>query len=313
MNANGVQVGQPAGSPQRQVSYSTKISDPTGYGIYGAMMTAIGDVVGFLGSFPCICCLPNQFKTVEQGKVGIIKRFGQATVMVDPGLYKINVMSESLLAVDIKLQVVDMPRQVIMTRDNVSINIDSVLYYVIADPYVATFMIANLRLAITELAQTALRQMIGMRTLQECIELRDSIAHDIEKSIRGPAHSWGVRIQTVLLKDVLISPDLVESLSAAAKQRRLGESKIIAAEAEVAAAKLMKAASEALNSQSAMQIRYLDTLKHLASTPHTKIVFVPDEPEEGGDQSAKKRSGAGGVQEMRKAIEVQEAFVDASS
>ncbi|KAJ1505534.1 hypothetical protein HMI55_001557 [Coelomomyces lativittatus] len=239
------------------------------------MLTVIGSTIGFLGSIPCCFCLPNPYHIVEQGSVGLIAKFGKCNRTVDPGLYKINLMTESLQKVDIKLKVGDIPRQYVMTKDNVGINIDSVLCYQVVDPYVATYLVSNVHTTLIERTQTTLRHVVGMRTLQECIEHRDSVAAEIQKIIAGPAQQWGVMVESILIKDLQLSPDLLDSLAAAAKQRRIGESKIIQAEAEVTAASLMRKASDILSSEAAMQMRYLETLQSMSKNAGTKVIFMP--------------------------------------
>ncbi|KAL7751053.1 hypothetical protein RI367_003633 [Sorochytrium milnesiophthora] len=242
---------------------------------YEAMMTCIGDVMGFFGTLPfCFCC-PNPYRVVQQGSVGIITKFGRCKALVDPGLHQINVSVESIRSVDIKVQITDIPRQAVLTKDNVSVNIDSVLYWEICDPYTATFLVSDVRMALMERTQTTLRHVFGTRTLQDCIEHRETLAHEIESIISGPARSWGAKVEALLLKDILLSPDLINNLSAAATQRRIGESKIIAAEAEVASARLMREAANVLNSPAAMQIRYLETLSTMSKAAGTKVIFMP--------------------------------------
>ncbi len=116
-----------------------------------------------------------------------------------------------------------------MTKDNVGINIDSVLYWHITDPYVATFLVQDVRMALVERTQTSLRQILGTRTLQECVENRSSIAHEIEQLIAEPGKIWGVLVESILIKDLQFSEQLKETLSSAARAKRVGESKIIAA------------------------------------------------------------------------------------
>lgn len=91
------------------------------------------------------------------------------------------------------------------------------------------------------------------------------------------ASSWGIKVESILLKDLRFSPELQESLSAAAKQKRIGESKVIAAQAEVESAKLMREASDILNTPAAMQIRYLETLQNMAKSSNSKVIFMPGE------------------------------------
>ncbi|KXS13384.1 hypothetical protein M427DRAFT_100579 [Gonapodya prolifera JEL478] len=238
---------------------------------YEGLLTGLGDIIGGLGSIPGVFCCPNPYKTVQQGEVGLISRFGKWYRSVDPGLWRVNVITEKMKMVDIKIQVDDIPRQSIMTKDNVMVIIDSVLYWHVTDPYTTAFLVSNVRTALIERTQTTLRQILGQRVLQECIENRETIAHEVQNIIEVPAEQWGVRVESMLIKDLQFSPELQETLSAAAKQKRIGESKVIAAQAEVNAAKLMREASDILNTPAAMQIRYLETLTSMASKAGSKV------------------------------------------
>ena len=209
----------------------------------------------------------------------MISHFGKYYKSVDPGLYKINRLCENLERVDIRIQIQEIPRQYIMTQDNVVLNIDSVLYWHVVDPYVATYLVQNVSKALVERTQTTLRQVLGSRTLQNCIDSRDAIAHEIESLISGPAKSWGVLIESILIKDLLFTAELTENLSAAAKAKRLGESKVIQAQAEVDSARLMREASDILNTPAAMQIRYLETLNVIARNAERKVIFMPSTPQ----------------------------------
>ncbi|KAJ1334728.1 hypothetical protein BSLG_007883 [Batrachochytrium salamandrivorans] len=239
-----------------QSSYAHTMPTPVSdHACYESMMSCIGCSFGVLGSVPCLpCCC---FKSV------------------DPGLYFVNSVSEKLSRVDIKIHIEDIPRQQVMTKDNVGVLIDSVLYWHIVDPYVATYLIQDVQRALIERTMTTLRQIIGTRTLQDSIEHRDAIAFEIQQIIAPVAVTWGVRIESILVKDLLFSPELQDTLSAAAKQKRVGESKVIAAQAEVDAAKLMREASDILNTPAAMQIRYLETMADMAKTAGSKVIFMP--------------------------------------
>ncbi|KAI9144495.1 hypothetical protein BKA69DRAFT_797540 [Paraphysoderma sedebokerense] len=245
------------------------------HGIYEGMVSCFGGVLGFFGSIPCCLCCPNPFRIVDQGSVGLISKFGKCTRVVDPGLHQINLMTETIRTVDIKIQISDIPRQYVMTKDNVGINIDSVIYWHVVDPYATVFLVSNVQSALVERTQTTLRHIFGTRSLQECIENRETIAVEIQRLIDEPAKSWGVKIESVLIKDLQLTAELLETLSSAAKQKRIGESKVIAAEAEVSAAKLMREASDILNTPAAMQIRYLETVTTMAKSAGSKVIFMP--------------------------------------
>ncbi|KAI8835742.1 hypothetical protein BC829DRAFT_493533 [Chytridium lagenaria] len=264
--------------PKIQRSFAHQIElPPSNDGLnesYQKCANCFGTCFGYLGMIPCCCCC-SPFRVVEQGFVGLISRFGRYYKSVDPGLWRINPMTETIRLVEIKIQIEDIPRQVVMSKDNVLIDIDSVLFWEVVEPYTATFLVADIRKAIVERTQTTLRHIFGSRSLQDCIENRDTIAHEIQDIIAEPAKSWGVKIESMLIKDLQFSAELQETLSSAAKQKRIGESKIIIAKAEVESAKLMREASDILNTPAAMQIRYLETLSSMAKHAGTKVVFMP--------------------------------------
>lgn len=152
---------------------------------------------------------------------------------------------------------------------------DSVIYFQIASPYRAAFGIADLRQALTERAQTTLRHVVGARAVQSVVTEREAIAFEIAEIVGDVADKWGVAIEGILIKDIIFSPEVSASLSSAAQQKRIGESKVIAARAEVDAARLMRQAADILASPAAMQIRQLEALQQMAKSAGTKVVFVP--------------------------------------
>ncbi|KAI5115864.1 hypothetical protein M0805_004973 [Coniferiporia weirii] len=266
---------QPLKRSEMQQSYAQDLG--TGevvHGAYGNMLNALGDCVGFFGAVPCCPC-PNPFRNVNQGAVGLVSRFGKFYKAVDPGLVKVNVCTESLRVVDVKIQISSIGRQMVITRDNVNVEIDSVIYFQITNPYRAAFGISDLRQALIERAQTTLRHVVGARAVQSVVTEREAIAYEIAEIVGDVADKWGVAIEGILIKDIIFSPEISASLSSAAQQKRIGESKVIAARAEVDAARLMRQAADILASPAAMQIRQLEALQAMAKTASTKVVFVP--------------------------------------
>ena len=126
-----------------------------------------------------------------------------------------------------------------------------------------------------ERAQTTLRHVVGARAVQSVVTEREVIAFEIAEIVGDIADKWGVSIEGILIKDIIFSPDVAASLSSAAQQKRIGESKVIAARAEVDAARLMRQAADILASPAAMQIRQLEALQNMAKTSSSKVVFVP--------------------------------------
>jgi len=266
---------QPLKRSEMQQSYAQDLGlGEVEHGVYGSLLNILGDCVGFLGAFPCCPC-PNPYRNVQQGAVGLVSRFGKFYKAVDPGLAFVNVCSESLRIVDVKIQISPIGRQMVITRDNVNVEIDSVIYFQIVNPYRAAFGISDLRQALIERAQTTLRHVVGARAVQSVVTEREAIAFEIAEIVGDVADKWGVAIEGILIKDIIFSAEVSASLSSAAQQKRIGESKVIAARAEVDAARLMRQAADILASPAAMQIRQLEALQAMAKTASTKVVFVP--------------------------------------
>ncbi len=120
-----------------------------------------------------------------------------------------------------------------------------------------------------------MRHVVGARAVQSVVTEREAIAYEIAEIVGDVADKWGVSIEGILIKDIIFSPEISASLSSAAQQKRIGESKVIAARAEVDAARLMRQAADILASPAAMQIRQLEALQHMAKSAQSKVIFVP--------------------------------------
>lgn len=275
---------QPPRREDLQPSYAQTLageSDTGAHGWYGSMINGLGSCIGTMGAFPCCICCPNPYKPVSQGNVGLVTKFGRFYRAVDPGLVKINPLSERLIQVDVKIQIVEVPKQVCMTKDNVTLHLTSVIYYHITSPHKAAFGISNVRTALVERTQTTLRHVVGARVLQDVIERREEVAQSIGEIIEDVASGWGVQVESMLIKDIIFSNELQDSLSMAAQSKRIGESKVIAARAEVESAKLMRQAADILSSAPAMQIRYLEAMQAMAKSANSKVIFLPGAPSAG--------------------------------
>ncbi|KAI0389721.1 stomatin family protein [Xylariaceae sp. FL0594] len=259
-----------------QQSYAQVVdSNANPKGWYGSMINGIGACIGTLGAIPCCILCPNPYKQVHQGNVGLVTKFGKFYKAVDPGLVKINPLSEKLYQVDVKIQIAEVPKQVCMTKDNVTVDLTSVIYYHVTRPHQVAFGISNVKQALMERTQTTLRHVVGARVLQDVIERREEIAQSISEIIEDVAAGWGVQVESMLIKDIVFSQELQGSLSMAAQSKRIGESKIISAKAEVESAKLMRQAADILSSAPAMQIRYLEAMQAMAKTANSKVIFLP--------------------------------------
>lgn len=264
---------QPPIKPEMVVKNFARTYPTPSLNTYQRCVAAVGSCLGMCGTF-CFLC-PNPYAEVDQGEVGLVQTFGALSRTVEPGLLYVNVWSEKLTRVNVKINIREIPSQNCFTRDNVGVVITSVVYYNIIDPQKAIFSISNIDMAIVERTQTTLRDVIGGRTLQDVVEKRDEIAEAISLIISKTAFDWGVNIESILVKDLSLPAKVEASLSMAAEAKRIGEAKIINAKAEVESAKLMRKAADILASKPAMQIRYLDALQNMAKSGSTKVIFMP--------------------------------------
>ncbi|KAI8080138.1 uncharacterized protein B0P05DRAFT_579087 [Gilbertella persicaria] len=191
--------------------------------------------------------------------VGLVEKFGKFYKCVDPGLVKVNPATEAMKKVDITIQVTEVPKQDVITK--------------------ATYNVTDVGYALVERASTSLRDVCGGHSVQDLIENREAVSEELHEIIGPIAKSWGVKIESTLIKDITLSKELQMALSSAAEAKRLGESRVITSKAEVEAAKLMRDAADILNTPAAIQIRYLETLQAMSrNSSGTKTIFVPLPP-----------------------------------
>jgi erythrocyte band 7 integral membrane protein len=208
---------QPPKESDLQKSYATVVHTEDDHkGWYGTMLNHLGSMVGAMGAIPCCIICPNPYKNVHQGNVGLVTKFGRFYRAVDPGLVKINPLSEKLIQIDVKIQTAEVPEQTCITKDNVTVRLTSVIYYHIVAPHIAAFGVSNVRQALMERTQTTLRHVVGARVLQDVIERREEIAQSIGEIIEDVAAGWGVQVESMLIKDIIFTSELQESLSMAA-------------------------------------------------------------------------------------------------
>jgi len=242
---------------------------------YENCLKSCGDCQGFFCTWICCVCGSAAYKQIREAEFGIVTEFGRFSKLLPPGLHYVNPVTEKVRTYDVRERVVDLSKQSLLTKDNVSITLDAILYFKVTDVYKAAFEVENMELAIREITRTTLKDVFGHVTLQEAFEQREKISTKIRDILDPITLTWGADVTRVLIQEIILSADLSRGLSSAATAKRVAEGKIIEAQANVDSAKLMREASDALNTPAAMQIRYLDAIGGLASAPNTKIVFLP--------------------------------------
>lgn len=258
-------------------NYSSINNDENDYvePVFASILRFCGCCLGYMCLVCCCGCYP--YKYVDKGSRGIIQEFGKVKRQVGDGIHYVNPITEKLTDVNMKIQVIDLERQNVMTSDKLSINIDSVVYYQIINADDALFKINDIKQSIIELSYTTLRNVIGVSTLETCLGQRGKIAQQIKEIVDENVNNWGAKIISIQIKDIIIPENITSSLSSTVIAEREAEAKIIIAKADVKAAELMREAADILSTPASMQIRSLEVIDRLAHSNNTKIIILPSD------------------------------------
>jgi regulator of protease activity HflC (stomatin/prohibitin superfamily) len=200
--------------------------------------------------------------------------FGRFTGVKGPGLILLVPIAQQMVRVDLRTVVLDVPSQDLITRDNVSVRVNAVVYFRVVDADKAVIQITDFLVGTSQLAQTTLRSVLGKHSLDEVLGERDRLNAGLQEILDMQTEPWGVKVTNVEIKQVDIDPTMVRAIARQAEAERLRRAKIINAEGEQQAAQNLVAASQILaTSPGAMQLRYLATLGDIASERSSTIVF----------------------------------------
>lgn len=229
-------------------------------------------------------------KIVKEYERGVRFTLGKFTGMMSPGLRIVVPVIQSWERVDIRVKAVDVPDQDAITKDNVSLKVNAVLYYNVADAKKAIIEVERFDYAVSQLAQTTMRDVVGEATLDELLSKRESISKKIKTIVDRATDPWGIRIISVELKHIELPEQLKRTIGKEAEAEREKRAVIIKAQGEVAAADNMAKAAKTLSgSQGALHLRTLQTLNDLSSDQSNTIVFgIPLEILRGFEGKSKK-------------------------
>lgn len=204
----------------------------------------------------------------------VVFQLGRFWKVKGPGLVVIVPFLQRKVKIDLRTQVHEVPVQEAISRDNVSIKVDAVLYFRVVDPEKAFIQVVDYYAATSKLAQTTLRSVIGKHDLDEMLAERDRLNADIQRILSDQVHAWGVAVQNVEVRDIQLTEDMVRAIAKQAEAERDRRAKVIHAEAEHQAAQTLVNAAHILASASGgMQLRYLQTLAEIAGQNNSTIVF----------------------------------------
>ena len=211
------------------------------------------------------------FREYERGVVFTLGRF---TRICGPGFVIIIPVVQQIVRTDLRTYVEDVPSQDVISRDNVSVNVNAVIYFRIIDPERAIINVANYASAVSQLAQTTLRSVLGKHELDEMLAERDKLNVDIQEILDRQTDPWGIKVANVEIKHVDIDESMVRAIAKQAEAERLRRARVINAEGEQQAATMLVEAGKMLATQpNAMQLRYFNALSDISTDRTSTIVF----------------------------------------
>lgn len=228
----------------------------------------------FLLFIPLLILLIS-IKQVNQYERGLRFTLGKYSGLMDPGWSLVFPIFQSYSKVDIRTKAVNVPDQEAITKDNISTRISAVIYYKVQDASKAILEVENFYLAVDQLAQTTMRNVVGEVELDELLANRDKIAHRIRDIVRGTTESWGLEVLAVELKDIILPENMKRTMAKQAEAEREKRATIINSEGEVLAAQnLSKAANTMAATPGALHLRTLNSINDISSDQSNTVVFA---------------------------------------
>ena len=221
-----------------------------------------------------IVFLAAAIRILREYERGVVFTLGRFTGVKGPGLIILIPFVQQMVRIDLRTLVLDVPSQDVISRDNVSVKVNAVIYFRVVDPERATIQVADYMAATGQLAQTTLRSVLGKHDLDEMLAEREKLNSDIQEILDAQTDAWGIKVANVEIKHVDISESMVRVIARQAEAERERRAKVINAEGELQAAqKLLEAAEIMSGRPEAMQLRYLGTLNAIAAQNSSTIVF----------------------------------------
>jgi regulator of protease activity HflC (stomatin/prohibitin superfamily) len=219
--------------------------------------------------------LPQAARILREYERGVIFRLGKLSGTKGPGLIFLIPIVDRIVKMDLRVVTIDVARQEIMTRDNVPVTVDAVVYFRVVDPEAAVIRVENYLKATSLIAQTTLRSVLGQSELDELLSQREKINLTLQEIIDRQTEPWGIKVTSVEVKDVVLPDGMKRAMARQAETERERRAKIINAEGEFQAAeKLVQAAAMISEQPVALQLRFLQTMKEI-SNEHNTTTFLP--------------------------------------
>jgi regulator of protease activity HflC (stomatin/prohibitin superfamily) len=216
----------------------------------------------------------SAIRILNEYERGVLFTLGRYTATRGPGLILVIPIVQRMVKMDLRTIVLDVPTQDVISRDNVSVKVNAVVYFRIVDPARAVIQVANPFEATSQLSQTTLRSVLGQHELDEMLSQRDRLNVDIQQILDHATDAWGIKVANVEIKHVDLDETMIRAMAKQAEAERTRRAKVIHAEGEKQAAAMLVEAAQTLSAEPrAMQLRYMQTLTDIANERTTTIVF----------------------------------------
>ncbi|MBL8661132.1 MAG: slipin family protein [Rhodospirillales bacterium] len=216
----------------------------------------------------------SAIKILREYERGVVFMLGRFWKVKGPGLILIFPVIQQMVRMDLRTRVLDVPQQDVISRDNVSVRVNAVVYYRVIQAEKAVIQVENYEAATSQLAQTTLRSVLGQHDLDEMLAERDKLNADIARILDDQTEAWGIKVANVELKRVDLDESMIRAIARQAEAERGRRAKVIDAEGELQASERFREAAEILSAQpQAIQLRYLTTMQSLASDRTSLILF----------------------------------------
>jgi len=221
-----------------------------------------------------ILVLISVFKILNEYERGVIFFLGRFQRVKGPGIIIVVPFIQQMIRVDLRVNVMDVPTQDVISKDNVSVKVNAVVYFRIVDPEKAIIQVVNVFEATSQLAQTTLRSVLGQHELDEMLSERDKLNADVQLILDQHTDAWGIKVSNVEIKHIDLDESMIRAIAAQAEAERTRRAKVIHAEGERQAASMLAEAAATLGvHKQALQLRYLQTLTEVATEGTNTIIF----------------------------------------
>ncbi len=216
----------------------------------------------------------SSLRILREYQRGVVFQLGRFWKVKGPGLVVLVPGIQQMVRIELRTVVLDVPSQDVISRDNVSVKVNAVVYFRVVDPQRAIIEVENFLMATSQLAQTTLRSVLGKHDLDEMLSQREKLNIDIQQTLDAQTLSWGIKVSNVEIKHVDINETMIRAIARQAEAERERRAKVIHAEGEMQAAqKLYEAATILAQQPQALQLRYLETLTVIAADKNSTIIF----------------------------------------